>query len=168
MPKIREILLNLEGFQYATSLELNMGYDHIRLSDQDNNLCTIILPWGKYKYRSLLMGICNFPDIFQEKTNNFFRGFEFIRAYIDDLLIITKGDWSDHWYKMELLLQKVKHNRLKCNIEKSFFGQTQMEYMGFWVTRNGSRPVNKKVESVVNMTPPINIKEARAFISLVH
>ena len=69
---------------------------------------------------------------------------------------------------MELLLQKVKHNRLKCNIEKSFFGQTQMEYMGFWVTRNGSRPVNKKVESVVNMTPPINIKEARAFISLVH
>ena len=30
--KVREILLNLEGFQYATSLELNMGYYHISLS----------------------------------------------------------------------------------------------------------------------------------------
>ena len=32
MPKIREILRNLEGFKYAMSLELNMGYYHIRLS----------------------------------------------------------------------------------------------------------------------------------------
>ena len=32
MPKINEILLKLDIFQYATSLDLNMGYDHIRLS----------------------------------------------------------------------------------------------------------------------------------------
>ena len=48
MPKIREMLLKLEGFKYTTSLDLNMGYYHIRLSDQASNLCTIILPWGKY------------------------------------------------------------------------------------------------------------------------
>ena len=33
MPKIREMLLNLEVFQYAKSLDLNMGYYHIFLSD---------------------------------------------------------------------------------------------------------------------------------------
>ena len=32
MPKINQILLKLEGFQYATSLDLNMGYYHIWLS----------------------------------------------------------------------------------------------------------------------------------------
>ena len=32
IPKIREILLKLEIFKYATSLELNMGYYHICLS----------------------------------------------------------------------------------------------------------------------------------------
>ena len=47
MPKIREMLLNLEGFQYAMSLELKMGYYHIRLRYQASNLCTNILPWGK-------------------------------------------------------------------------------------------------------------------------
>ena len=35
------------------------------------------------------MGVWNFPDIFQEKTNEIFHGIEFIRKYIDDLLIIS-------------------------------------------------------------------------------
>ena len=36
------------------------------------------------------------PEHFPGKMNEMFRGFEFIQAYIDELLIITKGDWSDH------------------------------------------------------------------------
>ena len=31
IPKIQDLLLKLEGFQYATSLDLNMGYYHIEL-----------------------------------------------------------------------------------------------------------------------------------------
>ena len=45
MPKINEILLKLEGFQYATSLDLNMVYYHIRLRENASNLCTIIIQW---------------------------------------------------------------------------------------------------------------------------
>ena len=96
MPKILEMLLNIEGFKYASLLYLNMGYHHIRLRKQASNLCTIILHWGNYPYKRLPMGVSNSPDIFQEKMNKMFRGFEFIRAYIDDLLIITKDDWSNH------------------------------------------------------------------------
>ena len=43
MPKINEILLKLEGFQYATSLDLNMGYYHSRLRENTSNLFTVIL-----------------------------------------------------------------------------------------------------------------------------
>ena len=118
MPKIREILLNLEGFQYAMSLDLNVGYYNIRLSNQSSNLCTIILAWGKYKYKRLPTGICNSPEIFQENMNEMFRGFEFIREYINELLIITKGDWSDHLNKLERVLQNLKENGLKFNIKK--------------------------------------------------
>ena len=32
MPSINEMLLKLEGFQYAASLDLNMGYYNIQLS----------------------------------------------------------------------------------------------------------------------------------------
>ena len=45
MPKINEMLLKLEGFQYAASLYLNMVYYHIQIRENASNLCTIILPW---------------------------------------------------------------------------------------------------------------------------
>ena len=76
-------------FQYYTSLNLNMSYYHIRLIKEASNLCTIILPW-----------VCDFPDIFQEKTNGIFNGIEFISTNIHDLLTITKGDWYYHSNKL--------------------------------------------------------------------
>ena len=32
IPKIQDMLLKLEGFRYATSLDMNMGYYHIKLN----------------------------------------------------------------------------------------------------------------------------------------
>ena len=133
MPKIRKMLLNLEGFKYATPLEFSMGYYYIHFSDQASNLCTIIIPRGKYWYKRLPMGVSNSTDIFQDKIK-MLRIFEFIRAYTNELLIITKGDWSDHVEKLERTLQNIKDNGTKCNIENSFFGQTEIGYLGFWVT----------------------------------
>ena len=85
MPKINKMLL--EGFQYATSFDLNMGYYHIQFSKNASNLCAIILPRGKYQYKRLTMGVANSPEIFQQKINDLFHGFEFKLAYIDNLLI---------------------------------------------------------------------------------
>ena len=46
------------------------------------------------------MGVDNSPDILQQKMNDLFHGFEFICAYIDELLILTKGNWIDHVQKL--------------------------------------------------------------------
>ena len=100
---------------------------------------TIILS-VKYCYKRLPMGVSNSPDIFQKKMNDLFHGLEFIREYIDDLLILTKGDWTDHLHKLEFTMNKLKGKELKCNIKK-FFGQTKMDYLGFWVTRDGVKHI---------------------------
>ena len=89
LPKINEMLQKLEGFLFATSLNLNMGYYHILLTPNSARLCTVVLPWGKYEYVRLPMGLCNSPDIFQEKMSELMTGLEFARAYLDDLLIVT-------------------------------------------------------------------------------
>jgi hypothetical protein len=49
----------MEGFTFASVLDLNMGYYHIKLDADAKNLCTIVCPWqiGKYKYKRLSMGI---------------------------------------------------------------------------------------------------------------
>ena len=69
------------------SLDLNMVYYHIRISKNASILSTIILPWGKYRYKYLPMGVTNSPEIFQQKMNNLFHGYEFIRVYIDNILV---------------------------------------------------------------------------------
>ena len=48
IPKISSVLQEMEGFTYATQLDLNMGYYTIRLDPDAQKICTIIFPWGKY------------------------------------------------------------------------------------------------------------------------
>ena len=76
-------------------LGLNMVYCNILLIKETRNLCTIILPWVKYQYKRLPMGVSN-SLVFQEKTNDLFQGFHFLRIYIDKLLILTRIDFNDH------------------------------------------------------------------------
>jgi hypothetical protein len=64
IPKISMVLQELEGFTFATALDLNMGYYTIRLDPDASRICTIIFPWGKYCYKRLPMGIADSPDIF--------------------------------------------------------------------------------------------------------
>ena len=56
----------------------------------------IILPWGKYCYKCLPMGVDNSPDIFQHKMNDLFHGFELFHALIYDLFILTEVECTDH------------------------------------------------------------------------
>ena len=158
IPKIQDMLLKLEGFQYATSLDLNMGYYHIELHPDSKKLCTIVLPWGKYEYNKLPMGLCNSPDIFQEKMYELFEEFEYVRAYIDDLLVISNDSYEDHLNKLDKVLQKLQNAGLKVNANKSFFSKTELEYLGYWITREGIMPVPKKIKAISNIAIPKNKK----------
>eukprot|EP00957_Ditylum_brightwellii_P142059 10823171-Ditylum_brightwellii.AAC.1 len=77
-----------------------MGYYHIEISPESSALCTIVLPWGKYKYLKLPMGLCNSPDIFQEKITKMFADIKDAHVYIDDLLLITNGSWENYLGKL--------------------------------------------------------------------
>ena len=162
------MLLKMEGFQYATSLDLNMGYYHIELSPDSKRLCTIVLPWGKYEYQRLPMGLCNSPDIFQEKMFNLVGELEYVRAYIDDLLVFTKGTIEDHFEKLGEVLSRLRQAGLKVNAKKSFFARQELEYLGYWITRNGVSPTTTKVNAISNIAPPQTKKQLRGFIGMVN
>lgn len=69
IPKISHLLMTLEGFKFATSLDLIQGYHQMPLDDEARKICTIVLPWGKYEYTRLPMGIKLAGDAFQERMN---------------------------------------------------------------------------------------------------
>jgi len=168
IPKIQDMLLKLQGFQYASSLDLNMGYYTIRLSPAASKLCTIVLPFGKYKYKRLPMGVAGSPDIFQAKMSSLMAGLEFVRTYLDDVLIVSSSTFNDHLTKLEQALARIAKAGLKVNAQKSFFGRGEIEYLGYWVTREGVQPLPKKVDSILAMKAPKNRKELRGFIGLVN
>jgi hypothetical protein len=81
LPKISTVLQELEGFTFATALDLNMGYYTIRLDPDASKICTIIFPWGKYSFQWLPMGVATSPDIFQAKMSQLMTTLEFVRAH---------------------------------------------------------------------------------------
>lgn len=101
IPKISGILQDLEGFQYAAALDLNMDYYTIRLDPGSQDMCTIITPWGKYNYLRLPMVIMCAPDIFQETMSNLMEGLEFVCTYLDNLMCISKGHFNEHLEDVE-------------------------------------------------------------------
>ena len=114
------------------------------------------------------MGLCNSPDIFQEKMSTLMQGLEFVRAYIDDVLTITKGDWYDHLDKLEIVLQRLQQAGLKVNAKKSSFGRTELEYLGYKITRTTIEPIAKKVKAILAINPPKTRRELRRFIGMVN
>ena len=168
LPKIQELLLQLEGFKYGTTLDLNMGYYHIQLTPEASRLCTIVFPFGKYEYQKLPMGLCNSPDFFQEKMSDLMTGLEFVRTYLDDVAVLSSGTWTDHVQKVDRCLQRLKDAGLKINAAKSFFGLGEFEYLGYMLTREGVKPVLKKIQGIMQLSPPKTLKQLCSFLGLVN
>ena len=162
------MLLKLEGFTYATAIDLNMGYYNILLTPESSRLCTIVLPWGKHSYTALPMGLASSPDIFQEKMNNLFSGLEYVRCYIDDILCITKGDWDNHLTKLDEVLQRLKDSGMKVNASKTFFGKEQLDYLGYTISKKGISPITKKVDAIRKIAPPKTRRQLRSFLGMVN
>jgi hypothetical protein len=167
IPKISTTLQELEGFTYATALDLNMGYYTIRLDPMASEMCTIIFPWGKYSYLRLPIGFAGSADIFQAEMGNLMASLEYVWAYIDDLLVITKGSLDDHLTKLEAVFIRLRDAGLKVNATKSFFCTAEMEYLGYILTRGGVKPHKKKIQAILALNPPNNVKELRQFLGMV-
>ena len=75
---------------------------------------------------------------------------------------------QDHLQKLEIVLQRLIQAGLKIHADKSFFGKTELDYLGYHITRNGISPISKKIEAIKNMKPPINRKELRKFIGVIN
>jgi hypothetical protein len=144
-----------------------MGYYTIRLDPMASKMCTIIFSWVKYSYLRLPMGFAGSADIFQAEMGNMMASLEYVRAYIDDLLVITKGSLHDHLIKLGAVFIRLRDAALKVNAAKSFFCTADTEYLGYILTRGGVKPQKKKIQAILALNPPNNVKELRKFLGMV-
>jgi hypothetical protein len=94
-----------------------MGNYTIRLDLTSSRMCTtIIFPWVNYSYKRLPMGFGGSVDIFQTQMMNLMASLEFVQAYIDNLLVITRGILDDHLKKIDTVLTRLHNARLKVYV----------------------------------------------------
>jgi hypothetical protein len=89
------ILRKHSGYKFFTKLDVSMQYYTFELDEESQNLCTIVTPFGEYKYLRLLMGLKCSPDIAQAAMENALSVNEDADIYIDDV-----GAFSDNWDPM--------------------------------------------------------------------
>jgi hypothetical protein len=80
--------------------------------------------------------------------------FEYVRAYLDDLLCISKLSLEDHLEKLEDVLRRLHDTGLKVNAAKLTFCTLEIEYLGYVLTRNGIKPQSNKVQAMLAIEPP--------------
>ncbi len=92
---------------------------------------------------------------------------KFVQAYMDNLLIITRGILDEHLPKMETVLTRLRDAGLKVNAAKSLFCAHEIEYLGYILTRDGIRPQPMKVQAILMLNWKNNFKESRHFLGMV-
>ncbi len=113
------------------------------------------------------MGFSGSADIFQAEMGNLMAALEYVRAYMDNLLVITKSSYDDHLDKLEQIFIWLRDAGLKINAAKLFFCAQETEYLGYILTRGGIRPKPKKVQAILVLNPPKNVEELRRFLGMV-
>ena len=108
----------MRKFEYATAIDLSMGYYHIPLDEASQKLCATVLPWGIYQHMVLPMGIKNSPDIFQGIMNSLFNDVLFASTYLDDILIFSDESIEDHLSKVCTVLERLDKSGFCANVQK--------------------------------------------------
>ncbi len=75
------------------------------------------------------MGFAGSANIFEAKMGNLMVTLDYIRAYIDNLLVITKGSLDDHLGKLRQVFIRLHDAGLKINATKSIFCAQETEYL---------------------------------------
>jgi hypothetical protein len=84
---------------------------------------------------------------------------ECVRAYLDDLICISKLSLEDHLEKLEEVLRQLHDAGLKVNAEKNAFCTLEIDYLGCVLTRDGIKPQSNKMQAILAIKPPTGVKQ---------
>ena len=73
MPTIQDILQQCRGITYATALDMIISYYVMKVREDMRKYLVIILPWSKYVYNKMPMGLKIPADFFQRELSMIFK-----------------------------------------------------------------------------------------------
>jgi hypothetical protein len=133
---IMDILRKHSGYMFFKKLDVSMQYYVFELDKESQDLCTIITPFGKYKYLTLLMGLKCSPDIAQAAMENVLSDIDDANIYIDDVGAFS-NDWDHHVNLLATILRRLPENGFTINPLKCERAIKGTDWLGYWLTPQG-------------------------------
>ncbi len=169
LPRIDGILDEIGQAKFFSVIDLRSGYHQIRIAEEDIPKTAFNTRYGHYEYTVVPFGLSNAPASFMAVMNDVFRDYtsKFVCCYLDDILVYSNS-WKDHLHHIELVLQRLRKERLYAKLSKCVFGAQEVEYLGFTL-KSGRLAMNpNKTQAIEVWETPTSKKELQSFLGLVN
>ena len=168
LPRISDILNNLEGSIFFSSLDLCSGFHQMEIDEEDRHLTSFITPFGLYQWKRMPMGLCNAPGAFQRLMEIVSSGltYEIVLVYLDDIIVFGRS-FEEHIHRLQLVFQRIREANLKISPAKCFLFQTKLVFLGHVVSADGIHTDPAKIAAVEKYPVPQTIRQLRSFMGLV-
>ena len=88
-------------------------------------------------------------------------------CYMDDIFC-QDSDWHTHLSMIDKILQRLDDNGFTVNPDKCYWGAPEVPFIGYNMTPEGPKPLKSRIEPLLAMAPPENLKQLRAFIGMAN
>ena len=155
IPRIEQILEELEGKVLFTALDIRWGYHNIRICEEDQWKAAFKTPHGLFKPKVMFFRLSNSPPTFQRFMDRIFAPLKrkypgLIFCYMDDILIATGEDLELHRRIVHNVLDLLKQESLFCKISKCQFEQRSITYLGIIVEAGTIRINPTKINGLLS------------------
>ena len=150
MNSIDDIVTRLHGSKYFSTLDANMGFFQIKLSEKSSYLTTFNSPFGRYRYLRMPMGAKCSSEVFQRAMMTAFEGIEGVEIVVDDILV-HGSTMSIHNQRVKQVLDRCREINLKLNRSKCRIGMSEVNYVGHRITGDRLKPTEERVKAIVDM-----------------
>ncbi len=144
-----------------------MQHYTFELDKKNQDFCTIIIPFGKYKYLRLPMGLNCSPDIAQAAMENLLSDIKDADVYIDDVGAFS-SNWEHHINLLATILRWLRENGFTINPLKCELAVKETDWLGYWLTPWGLQPWKKKIDTILHMDCPRKATELHMFIGCIN
>ena len=167
LPRIPDIMNRRRGYDYFTKIDLSMMFYCFELDEESQKICTLTTEHGNYRCLRLPMGLKSSPDYAQAFITKILNGLD-VEVYIDDMGLWTSGSFEEHMLLVDSILQRLAANGMKCNPLKCEWAVKESDFLGYWLTPEGVKPWQKKVDGILKMGTPQNQEQVRSFLGAVN
>ncbi|XP_052561921.1 uncharacterized protein K02A2.6-like [Culex pipiens pallens] len=167
MPTLEKILVQLEGAQWFSTIDLQSAFFHIELEEDSRHLTNFMTEFGMYRYIRLPFGLSNAPDVFQEvMERKVLTDCEGVLNYLDDILVFGRSK-EEHDKNLAAVMDRLKDHNVRINTSKCVFGRKEVKFLGFELTDKGWRIEHGKLSAIKNFRRPSSCAEVKSFLGLI-